>query len=159
MFSQNRAVTQLSAEAEWGRERNPPPRRREPQRSSRPPSQPHQPGRRRGEWPAPISGSLLISFVSLPPQRPHAPVHHEGPQASIFLLRDLSPQEEARCEVRLRGCVGWRQRKSFYQGSRCPGKLQALHVCVCVCVRVCVCVYPLEPVVWGSCEQGQRLMV
>ena len=80
------------------------------------------------------------SFVSLPPQRPHAPVHHEGPQASIFLLRDLSPQEEARCEVRLRGCVGWRQRKSFYQGSRCPGKLQALHVCVGVCVCVCVCV-------------------
>ncbi|XP_070335746.1 kinesin-like protein KIF18B isoform X2 [Odocoileus virginianus] len=37
-------------------------------------------------------------FVSLLPQRPHAPVHHEGPQASIFLPRDLSPQEEACCE-------------------------------------------------------------
>ena len=51
-------------------------------------------------------------FVSLPPQWPHAPVHDEGPQASIFLPWDLSPQEEACCEVRLGGCVGWGQRKS-----------------------------------------------
>lgn len=79
-------------------------------------------------------------FVSLPPQRPHAPVHHEGPQASIFLPWDLSPQEEACCEVRLGGCVGWGQRKSFYQGSGCPGKLQALRARVHARVRVRVCV-------------------
>lgn len=51
----------------------------------------------------PFSRSFLIC-LPLPfslPQWTCAPVHHERPQNNIFLPWDLSPQEEASCQVRL----------------------------------------------------------
>ena len=50
--------------------------------------------------------------------------------------------------------------KELLPGQRMPRQTTGpARVCVRVCVCVCVCVDPLEPVVWGSCEQGQRLIV
>lgn len=56
----------------------------------------------------PFSGSLLICLPSPSslPQWTCAPVHHERPQTNIFLPWDLSPQEEASCQVRRGGCMG-----------------------------------------------------
>lgn len=83
---------------------------------------------------APFSSSLLIclplSFSLL--QWTCAPVHHEGPQASTFLPWDLSPQEEARCEVRLGGIGG----EKLSPGQWTPGSTTG----------PCVSLDPLEPV-------------